>query len=113
MNTTASGLIHMSAHLFRTAEAARLITAGAIIAAACLFFALCAALSKKGEHKWRWVAAFVGIAVVGAIMAMSGAKQPMQKVIYCCAQGPVNLQTVAAAYDIIEVDGAFIKIAER
>lgn len=113
MNTTATGLIHMTAHMIRTADAARLITAGIIIASVCAFLALCAALSKKGEHKWRYVAAFAAIALTGAIMAASGARQPRQKVIYCCAQGPVNLQTVAAAYDIIEVDGAFIKIAER
>ena len=84
-----------------------------MIAAACAFLALCAAMSKKGEHKWRYVAAFLIIAAVGAVMTISGARQPMQKVIYCCASGPVNLETVAATYDIIEVDGAFIKIAER
>lgn len=113
MTEQASGLIHMTAHMIRTADAQRLITAGIIIAAACAFLALCAAISKKGEHKWRYVAAFAAIAILGAVMTISGARQPMQKVIYCCAQGPVNLETVAATYDIIEVDGAFIKIAER
>ena len=112
MSTTASGLIHMTAHMIRTADAQRLITAGIIIAA-CAFLALCAAISKKSEHKWRYVAGFAAIAILGAIMTASGARQPMKKVIYCCAQGPVNLQTVATRYDIIEVDGAFIKIAER
>lgn len=113
MSTTASGLIHMTAHTIRTADAQRLITAGIIIAAVCVFLALCAALSKKDAHKWHYVAAFLIIATVGAVMTISGARQPMQKVIYCCASGPVNLETVAATYDIIEVDGAFIKIAER
>lgn len=113
MTEQASGLIHMTAHMIRTADAQRLITAGIIIAAACAFLALCAAISKKGEHKWRYVAVFAAIALTGVIMAINGANQPRQKVIYCCAQGPVNLQTVAATYDIIEVDGAFIKIAER
>lgn len=113
MTEQASGLIHMTAHMIRTAGAQRLITAGIIIAAACAFLALCAALSRKREHKWRYVAAFVAIAAVGAVLTISGARQPRQKVIYCCAQGPVDLQTVAAVYDIVEVDGAFIKIAER
>lgn len=113
MTEQASGLIHMTAHMIRTADAARLITAGIIIAVVCAILALCAAIGKKSEHKWRYVAGFAAIALVGAIMTISGVRHPMQKVIYCCAQGPVNLQTVAAAYDIVEVDGAFIKIAER
>lgn len=113
MTEQASGLIHMTAHMIRTADAARLMTAGLIIAAACAFLALCAMLSKKGGHKWRYVAAFAGIALAGVVMAVSGARQPMRKVIYCCASGPVSLEQVAAKYDIIEVDGAFLKIAER
>lgn len=113
MTEQASGLIHMTAHLFRTADAARLITAGIIIAAVCAVLTICAALSKKDAHKWRWVAAFAVIALVGVVMAVTGANQPMRKVIYCCASGPVSLEQVAAKYDIIEVDGAFIKIAER
>lgn len=113
MNTTASGLIHMTAHMIRTADAKRLIIAGIIIAAVCLFLALCAALSRLSEHRWRWVAAFVALALVGAGMTVSGARKPMQKQIYCCASGPISLEQVAARYDIIEVDGAFIIIAER
>lgn len=113
MTEPTGGLIHMTAHLVRTGDALALIRAGVIIAAVCAFLALCAALSTQSEHRWRWVAAFVALALVGAGMTVSGARKPMQKVIYCCASGPVNLETVAATYDIIEVDGAFIKIAER
>lgn len=113
MNATTGGLIHMTAHMIRTQDAASLITGGLIIAAVCAILALCAALSKKDAHKWRWVAVFAGIALVGAVMAVSGAKMPMRKVIYCCASGPVSLEQVATHYDIIEVDGAFLKIAEK
>ena len=107
------GLIHMTAHLVRTDAALGMIRAGVIIAAVCAFLALCAALSRQSEHRWRWVAAFAALALVGAGMTVSGARKPMQKQIYCCASGPISLEQVAARYDIIEVDGAFIVIAER
>lgn len=107
------GLIHMTAHLVRTDAALGLIRAGVVIAAVCLFLALCAALSRLSEHRWRWVAAFAALALVGAGMTVSGARKPMQKQIYCCASGPISLEQVAARYDIIEVDGAFIVIAEK
>lgn len=113
MTEPTGGLIRMTAHLVRTDDALAMIRAGIIIACACAFLALCAALSPKSEHKWRYVAVFTAIALLGGAMAISGARKPMQKVIYCCASGPISLEQVAAKYDIIEVDGAFIKIAER
>ena len=113
MNEPTGGLIHMTAHLVRTGDALAMIRAGVIIAAICLFLALCAALSKNSEHRWRWVAAFVALALLGVGLTASGARKPMQKQIYCCASGPISLEQVAARYDIIEVDGAFIIIAER
>ena len=113
MTEPIGGLIHMTAHLVRTESAMGLIRAGVAIAAVCLFLALCAAASRNSEHKWRYVAAFAALAIIGTGIAVSGARKPMQKQIYCCASGPVSLEQVAARYDILEVDGAFIVIAER
>lgn len=113
MTEPTGGLIHMTAHLFRTAEALGMMSAGIIIACLCALLTLCAALSRKSEHKWRYVAVFAALALLGGAMTISGARKPMQKVIYCCASGPISLEQVAVKYDIIEVDGAFIKIAER
>lgn len=113
MTEPTGGLIHMTAHMIRTAEALRLIWVGMILAGICLFLALCASVSRNKEHKWRYVAAFVALALLGAGMAYAGHNKPMRKVIYCCASGPVSLEMVAGTYDIIEVDGSFLKLAER
>ena len=114
MNAEMSGgLIQMTAHMVRTGDARTMITLGIIAAAVFAILALCAALSREKRHKWRWVAAFAALALAGAILAGSGAGLPRKKILYCCADGPVDLQLVAARYDLIEVDGKFIRLAER
>lgn len=107
------GLIHMTAHMVLTEGAGMLILAGILVAVLFGGAAIIGASSKGDKQKWRFVAVFAAIALAGVVMAVAGAKQPRRKVIYCCASGPINLETVATRYDIIEVDGAFIKIAER
>ena len=113
MNELTGGLIHMTAHMMVRPEAHGWMVAGAIVAALFAFLALCAAMSRKSEHKKRFVAAFMAFALAGCVMLYAGAKQPRRKVIYCCASGPISLEQVAAVYDILEVDGSLIVIAER
>lgn len=113
MSDISGGLIQMTAHMVVRPEAHGWMVAGLIVAALFGFMAVCAALSKHSEHRRRYVAAFLAIALAGCVMTWAGAKQPRRKEIYCCASGPVSLEQVAARYEIIEVDGAFLKIAER
>ena len=107
------GLIQMTAHMVVSKQAHAMIVGGAIAAALFAFLAICAALSRQGGHKWRYALAFLAIAVAGAIMVASGAKRPREKIIYCCASGPVNLETVATVYDIIGVDGKLLTLRAR
>lgn len=114
MNAEVSGgLIQMTAKAVRTGDARTMITLGIILAAVGAILTLCAVFSRQKRHKWRWVAAFAALALAGAILVGSGAGLPRRKILYCCANGPVDLQLVAARYDLIEVDGKFIKLAER
>ncbi len=113
MNTEMTGLIRMTTHDVVRGYAHALIVVGLIVAALCLLLALCAALSKEEAHKRRYVAVFVGIALAGTVMAIVGARQPRQRILYCCASGPVSLEAVATRYDIIQVDGKLLKLAER
>lgn len=113
MNETMGGLIQMTAHTRVTARAQMMITSGCILAAVCVLLALCAALSKRQDHVQRYVALFLFFALAGAAMAVSGANLPRQKVLYCCASGPVSLEAIAAKYDIIEVDGKLLMLGER
>ncbi len=107
------GLIQMTAHMVRTGAALALIRAGVAVAALFGFLAVCAAASRRTEHKRRYVLIFLAFAMAGAVMAAGGAKQPMRKVLYCCADGPVDLQMVATRYDIVDVDGKMLTLMER
>lgn len=113
MTEAMSGLIQMTAHMIVRPEAQTRIIVGLILAALCALLALCAALSKKQSHKLRYVAIFVAIALLGVVVAVSGARQPRRKVLYCCASGPVSLEAVSAMYDIVGVDGKLLTLAER
>lgn len=113
MTETTAGLIQMTAHMVVRGSARSWMVLGAACAVLGLMLALGAALSRKKGRKARWVALFMGLALIGGGMLWAGAAQPRRKVIYCCASGPVSLEQVAARYDILEVDGAMIKIAER
>lgn len=106
-----SGLIQMNTHMVVTSGARVLIVAGIIVAALFIFLAVLSGTSER--RSWRYVAAFMLIAVLGAGMAIVGANQPRQKVIMACASGPVSLDQVAAIYDIKEVDGKMLKLIER
>lgn len=107
------GLIQMTAHMVVTDGARGWMIAGAIVAALFGFLALCAAVSRRTEHKRRYVLIFLAFALAGAAMLTVGAKQPRRKVLYCCADGPVDLQMVAARYDIVDVDGKLLTLMER
>lgn len=107
------GLIQMTAHTVLTGDAKALIWCGAMMAILFAGLAVCAAVSRRKKHRARYVLIFLGMAAAGAVMAASGARMPAKKVLYCCADGPVDLQMVAAKYDIIEVDGKFVRMSER
>lgn len=113
MNELTGGLIRMTAHMVVRPEAHGWMVAGVIVAALFGFLAVCAAMSRQSEHKRRYVAAFMAFAVAGCVMFWAGAKQPRRRVLYCCASGPVSLEQIAVKYDILEVDGAFLMLAER
>ena len=113
MTELTGGLIQMTAHMETTAAALGWMTVGAIVAAVFAFLAVCAAMSRKKDHKLRYVLAFLAFALIGAGMLFGGARMPRVKVLYCCADGPISLESVSAVYDIRAVDGKLLVLAER
>ena len=113
MTEVSGGLIRMTAHMVVTGEARGWMIAGAIVAGLFAALALCAALGRDKRRGLRYAAAFAALALAGAGMIYGGAKLPRAKVLYCCASGPVSLEQVAGRYEIIEVDGSFLKLVER
>ena len=107
------GLIRMTAHMEVTAGAHALIVAGAIVAGLFGFLAICAAASRRTEHRRRYVLAFAVFALLGAALMIGGARQPREKILMCCADGPISLEQVATRYDIRQVDGKLLVLVER
>jgi len=107
------GLIRMNAHMVVRGDAKAMIIFGIIFAAFCLVCAVATLLSKKKEHKKRYVAFFVSFALIGVIVAVIGSDQPRQKVIMACADGPISLEQVAAVYEIKGIDGKMLTLVER
>ena len=106
-------LIQMNAHMERSADARGLMAGGLIIAVLFIILAVCAAMSRREDHKVRYVLAFLGMAVVGTVMLIAGANQPREKIVRACANGPVSLEQVAAVYDIVDVDGKMLTLRVR
>lgn len=113
MTELSGGLIQMTAHMEVTAGALRLMIAGAIVAVLFAFLAICAAMSRKKEHKRRYVLAFAAFALLGVGMVIAGANAPREKVLQCCVSGPISLESVATRYDIRKVDGKLLVLVER
>ena len=72
-----------------------------------------AAVSRRKDHKRRYVLAFAAFALLGVGMVIAGANAPREKVLQCCVSGPISLESVAARYDIRRVDGKLLVLVER
>lgn len=113
MTELSGGLIQMTAHMEVTAGALRLMIAGGIVAVLFFVLAFCAAVSRRKDHKRRYVLAFAAFALLGVGMVIAGANAPREKVLQCCVSGPISLESVAARYDIRKVDGKLLVLVER
>ena len=109
MTAEMGGLIRMTVHDVVRGYAAAMIWAGAIVAALGILLALVAASDKKIGR----AACFAAVVAAAVLLMVAGTRQPRRREITCCASGPISLEAVAAVYDIIEVDGKLIRLAER
>lgn len=107
------GLIQMTAHMEVTAGARAMMAAGAVLAVLFALLTLAAAASREKEHKWRYVLIFAAFMAMGFGLIIAGGNAPREKIIQCCASGPVSLEQVAVRYDIREIDGKLLVLAER
>ena len=113
MTELTGGLIQMTAHMEVTAGAREMMTAGAAVAVLFALLTLGAAASQKQEHKRRYVLIFATFMLLGFAIIIMGGNAPREKIIQCCASGPVSLEQVAVRYDIRKIDGKLLVLAER
>lgn len=100
MGTVAGGLIQMNAKMTMSSTAEAMVVMGVLFVALTLIVAFVAWFDAK-KRWWAWLLA----ALLFAGLAYWGNRLPREKIIHACAVGPVSLETVAARYDIVKVDG--------
>ena len=57
--------------------------------------------------------ASIVMVVFGICLALYGDSIPKQQQILACADGPVSLDAISAAYNILDIDGSFIIMTRR
>lgn len=108
MGALTNGLVQMNAKMVLSGNAKTWITLGIMLAVVTLFIVVTAWLA--GKRFW-WVGLVVAAAFVA--MAIVGYRQPRLKEIRACAVEPVELDRIAAVYDIVSVDGKELVLRER
>lgn len=108
MGELTGGLIQMNAHMVRQSKYDVVIALGIV---AAIIFVMLAAFTVKDSKKA--FAAWLVLAIVGAVVAIIAYNKPMVKEIHACASGPISLESVASVYDIVEIDGKELVLRER
>ena len=113
MNMIATGkLIEMNTRLVRTNAAIGLIVAGCVGVVCCAYLIMAALCSVRKRR----VAMVTFLSILMAIFLGAliwGISMPKDKVIHACADGPVSLEEIAVAYDILEIDGKELTLRVR
>lgn len=109
MGQLSGSLIEMNAHMVVSATASALIWIGFLAAVGFLLLGIIAAIGGKGNL----YVVFVIIAIAAAAVGIGGARMERVKEIRYCANGPVQIEQIAAKYDIVDIDGKMITVRER
>lgn len=112
MEVTGS-LIEMNVHNVLDASASILCQIGriGIIVSIVGIFSLFIIDSVKS--KTEWITTCIIAMIVCAGLLIFGTRMPKIKEINYCANGPVQIEQIAATYDIVKIDGKQITVRER
>lgn len=118
MSELTGGLIQMNSHMVVTRDANTLIVGGMVMAVLfammLIIMATEKATDKAGAKRKRNRVVAMGVMVlVGVVLVIIGANQPRVKEIHACASGPLSLESVAAKYKIVNVDGSELVLREK
>lgn len=108
MGTVAGELIQMNAKMVMSDNAVFMVLIGVLCGALMLIAAVVCWCDAK-KRWWAWLVA----ALLLAGLAYWGTRLPREKIIHACVNGPISLETVAARYDIVKVDGKELTLRVR
>ena len=107
--TVAGNLIEMNAKDVLCGTATVMAWVGFLAAVAFLLLAVVSAINDAKVLYW----VFLCLVVVGVVVGIAGTRGERIKEIRYCANGPIQIEQVAAVYDIISIDGKEIVVRER
>ena len=111
MDSFSGTMIEMNAHMVSRGYANAFVLLGAILAIlSFLFFMIDLIQSKRFKKQ---LIPYIVTLLLGAATMVYGLRIPKDKIISYCANGPVSIEQISAAYDIIEIDGKLIRLKER
>lgn len=111
MNSLSSSMIEMNAHMQSRGYADALIMVGiCLVIGTAVFFLI--DLKESKRFRIAMLGYLVSL-VIGLGLWVYGVRIPKDKIISYCANGPVSIEQISVAYDIVEIDGKLIKLKER
>lgn len=109
MGALTNGLVQMNAKMVVTKDAIECIVLGLL---AFVVMAIWTGWMVR-EKKWSLAVVMGVIMLACGAFAIHGATMPRVKEIRACAVEPVELDSIAAVYDIVSVDGKELVLRER
>lgn len=106
-------LIEMNAHMVVTDDAMRAMIFGGVVAALFGVLLLVMLTDREKENKAVRAGICACMMVVGIAILISGYGSSRVKEIRYCANGPIQIEEVAAKFNIVSIDGKEITVRER
>lgn len=111
MDSFSGTMIEMNVHMQSCGHARAFVILGAILAILSFILFMVDLIQSKRFKKQ--LIPYIVTLLLGAATMVYGLKIPKDKIISYCANGPISIEQISAAYDIIEIDGKLIRLKER
>jgi hypothetical protein len=111
MDSFSGTMIELNVHMQSRGYADAFVILGLILAVSSFMFFMLDLIQSKRFKKH--LIPYIVTLLLGAATMVYGLRIPKDKIISYCANGPVSIEQISAAYDIIEIDGKLIRLKER
>lgn len=106
-------LIEMNAHMVVTDDSMRAMIFGGAVAVLFGVLLLVMLTDRKADNKAVRAGVCAFMMTIGIAILIAGNNSPRVKEIRYCVNGPIQIEEVAARFDIVSIDGKMITVRER
>lgn len=111
MSELTGSLIEMNAHMVMSKVAEATMFLGIVLGTICIAAIIAFLEDRKKYTKLIIVLSVILVFCLGA--AFWGYNMPREKIIMACANGPISIERISTAYDILQIDGKMLKLRMR